>query len=68
MTIGEFIQSKIREYHLENLVTDHNSDYTYVRFNKIDESLVGMEFAKFLVEADLVGMRGNSDGTVSCWF
>lgn len=68
MTIGEFVQSKIKEHHLENLVIDHNSDYTYVRFNEIDKSLVGEEFTKFLAEADLVGMQGNSDGSVSFWF
>jgi hypothetical protein len=68
MTIGEFVQSKVKEHHLEDLLIDHSSDYTYVRFNKIDASLVAMEFAKFLAEADLVGMRGNSDGSVSFWF
>ena len=68
MTIGEFIQAKLQEYQLEELVCDHNNDYTYVRFNKIDNSLKAMNFANFVAEAQLVEIRGNDNGSISCWF
>lgn len=67
MTIGEYVKCKLIAFKLEDSVIGHNNDFTYVRFGKIKSSKVS-DFANFLVEAEVVEIKGNSDNGISCWF
>ena len=55
-------------YDLVNCVKEKNVDYSWVCFNKIDKSVDAMNFAKFVADCDLVSIRGNADGSITCWF
>ena len=68
MTIGEFVEQKIQEHYLNTIVKDHSDDYTRVTFNNITNYSNAIEFSKFVAEAKLVSIRGNVDGSITCWF
>lgn len=68
MTIGEFIQTKLDEYELNAVVKEKNLDYNWVTFTRINDWKVAMNFANFLKDCDLVSIRGDADGSITCWF
>ena len=68
MTIGEHMDSKLEEYNLTSCVKEKNVEYAWVTFNRIDKSIPAMNFAKFVAECELVSIRGNKDGSITCWF
>ena len=68
MTIGEFMNNMLEKYNLTSCVKEKNVEYALVTFNRIDKSIDAMNFAKFVAECELVSIRGNEDGSITCWF
>jgi len=68
MTIGEYMQQKLDEHNLNEFVKEKNVEYSWVTFRRIDKSDIAAAFAKFCAEQDLVSVRGNKDGSITCWF
>lgn len=68
MTIGEFIQKQLDELNLNDEVQEKNLEYNWVRFKRISGCTAALDFAKFCVACELVEIRGNEDGSVTCWF
>ena len=62
------MDSRLEKYNLTTCVKEKNVQYSWVEFTKIDKSTDAMNFAKFVAECELVSIRGNKDGSITCWF
>lgn len=62
------MDSRLEKYNLTDCVVEKNVQYAWVEFTKIDKSIDAINFAKFVAECELVSIRGNKNGGITCWF